>query len=82
MKSRGAVLAVILLIAFAYSFSATAQKKNVQVPLGSSNIQKPLEVKGQTRNISMMVTTQANKDKLNFVTSRKNFRSQILTTKY
>lgn len=72
---------VIFFLGVAYS-KPVAGRDGKATPLGSTDLQKPLEVKGQTRNVSMMVINQAEKDKLKFVTARRDFRDQILTTKY
>lgn len=82
MRRRIMPWLVILFLGVAYSIPALAGKSSAAAPLGSTDLQKPLEVKGQTRNVSMMVINQAEKDKLKFVTARKDFRDQILSTKY
>jgi len=50
--------------------------------MGGGDLQKPLEVKGQTRNISMMLVNQNNKNKVKFVSGRNNFREEVLQTNY
>jgi hypothetical protein len=44
--------------------------------------QKPLEVKGQTRNVSMMTVNQANKNQVKFVKPRKDYQREIIATAY
>ncbi len=73
---------VELIIWIGLIFSSIAVGAEKAQSLGSGDLQKPLEVKGQTRNITMMVVNQAEKEKLKFVTARKDFREQILNTKY
>jgi hypothetical protein len=84
--SRGTFWAIIILSAL-FSGSAFAEKP-LSVGggggggLGGGEMRKPLEVKGQTRTINMMMVMQAQKDKINFIGPRRNYRKQILTTAY
>ena len=43
-----------------------------------SGAQKPLEVKGQSRNLNMLLTLRNDKDKIKFVKVRDNYREEIL----
>ena len=49
---------------------------------GVSSVKKPLEVRGQSRNLSMMLVLKNSKDKIEFVNVRENFEKEILNTSY
>jgi 3-oxoacyl-ACP reductase-like protein len=44
--------------------------------------QEALEVRGQTRALSMMLVLRSKKDKVDFVKLRTNYRPEILGTEY
>ncbi len=48
----------------------------------NQTINKPLEVRGQTRNLSMILTVSSKKDKIKFIKMRVNYRDEILRTQY
>lgn len=49
---------------------------------GESEFKDPLKVKGQTRNLNMMLLLKSKEDKIKFIKVRKNFRKEILNTQY
>jgi hypothetical protein len=50
--------------------------------LESSGSGKATEVKGQIRNLSMMLVLKNQKDRIEFVRMRRDYRKEILDTKY
>jgi len=48
----------------------------------TANIEKPLEVRGQTRQLNMILTLGSKKDEINFIKLRENYEEEILTTEY
>jgi hypothetical protein len=78
-KNFWAMIAIYVLLGavFAYGGPATPAPS-----LGAAGMQKPLEVKGQTRNVSMMTVNQSNKNQLKFVKARKDYQREILATAY
>ena len=60
---------------------AAASSRGLASSLGGG-AGKPLEVRGQSRNLSMLQTTQAEKDQINFVKRRTSYRHEIKTTSY
>lgn len=78
MKAIITSLSLVILLGVA----GVAEAGSKGAALRGGEFQKPLEVKGQTRNISMMLVNQSSKNEVKFVTARKNFREQILSTKY
>ena len=51
-----------------------------RAPNGVSDSNKALEVKGQTRNLSMMLTLKNRGDNIDFVKPRQNYQSEIKNT--
>lgn len=49
---------------------------------GSTDFKDPLKVKGQTRNLNMMLLLKSKEDKIKFIKVRRNFRKEILNTQY
>ena len=49
---------------------------------GLASAKKPLEVRGQSRQLSMMLVLKNSKDKIEFVKVRENFEKEILNTSY
>lgn len=49
---------------------------------GTTTVDKPLDVKGQTRTLSMMLVLKSKKEKINFITVRRQYHDEILATKY
>ena len=47
-------------------------------PAADGDGRKPLEVKGQSRNLNMMLVLRNEKDKIKFVKMRENYREEIL----
>jgi hypothetical protein len=85
MKSQVAwLLAIASLLFFAQKgFAKTPQPKASLAAVSSgSGEAEPLQVKGQTRNVSMMNVSQNQKDNVKFVSARKNYKEQILSTQY
>jgi hypothetical protein len=41
----------------------------------------PIEVKGQSRNLNMLLVLRDERDKIRFVKIRKSYRDEILATK-
>jgi hypothetical protein len=41
-----------------------------------------LEIRGQTRTLSMMLVLQSRRDKIDFIKPRKDYRDRILQTEY
>jgi len=75
-----AIAFVLLLILSGNGFAKDAGSAGPS--LGGMGGQKVLEVKGQTRSLNMLQSTQAEKDQINFVKHRRNFRNEIKTTTY
>lgn len=67
-----------------YPTMTKAEKRRVPASLVSDGdgADKPIQVKGQNRNISMMLTLKSEKDKINFGDIRDNYNSEISTTSY
>lgn len=59
---------------------AQAEPSRGPAATGSTEVDKPLEVKGQTRTLSMRLILKNGKDRIQFVENRKDFRSEILST--
>ncbi len=49
---------------------------------GSHEVQKPLRVFGQSRNISMQLVLKSEKDKLKFANVRTDYRDKFSRVKY
>ena len=49
---------------------------------GLASVKKPLEVRGQSRQLSMMLVLKNSKDKIQFVKVRENFEREIMNTSY
>ena len=88
---------IVLLCAFVFSIAGAQQlnkqnsssKENKKVaaksfsdPYGEGLVKKPMEIKGQARNLSMLLTLKNNKDKIKFVEPRSDYRPEILKTNY
>lgn len=51
-----------------------------RIPSGVSDSQKALEVKGQARNLSMMLVLKNRSDNIDFVKPRQNYNDEIKNT--
>ena len=51
-------------------------------PSGVNDSDKVFEVRGQSRNLSMMLVLKNRKDNIDFVKARENFASEIKETSY
>jgi hypothetical protein len=71
-----AMIAVYMLLGAVLAYGETP------APAVSGGMQKPLEIKGQTRNVSMMSVNQANKNQVKFVKPRKDYNREIIATAY
>jgi hypothetical protein len=49
---------------------------------GSKEVDKPLQVKGQSRNLSMMLMLKGEKDKIKFGEVRENYRREVRDTSF
>jgi hypothetical protein len=49
---------------------------------GVKEVDKPLQVTGQSRNLSMMLTLKNEKDKVKFVEVRRSYRDQVPFTRF
>jgi hypothetical protein len=59
--------------------TAQTVKANLTTPSGEP---EAIQVKGQTRNVSLMNVSQNEKDSVKFVSARKNYKGEILSTQY
>ena len=66
-----------LLTGFLVGLSAEASVPSGDMG-GSGDLQKPLEVNGQSRNLNMMLVLRNDKDKIKFVKVRENYHDEIL----
>ena len=48
----------------------------------SKEVEKPLEINGQSRNLSMMMVLKGDQDSVDFVDIRKNYQQEIPKTMY
>lgn len=48
----------------------------------SKEIEKPLDISGQNRNLSMMMILKNDRDEINFVEVRTNFEDEVLKTTF
>lgn len=63
--------------------SAAAPKEMVaEVPGGPREVEKPLNINGQTRNLSMMMTLKNDKDQIQFLDIRRNYKNEVPKTNY
>jgi hypothetical protein len=49
---------------------------------GVAEAEKPLEVTGQSRNLSMVLVLKNDKDKIKFVEVRRNFKNEVKQTQF
>ena len=49
---------------------------------GNTEVDKPLKVVGQTRNVSMLLTFKNKKDKIEFPPIRENYKKEISRTRW
>jgi hypothetical protein len=49
---------------------------------GPKEIDRPLQVSGQTRSLNMLLTLKNANDEIGFVDKRKNFKDKIPSTRY
>lgn len=49
---------------------------------GVQEAEKPLEVTGQSRNLSMVLVLKNEKDKIKFVEVRRNFKNEVKQTQF
>jgi hypothetical protein len=49
---------------------------------GVQEVEKPLNVNGQTRNLSMMLTFSNEKEKIQFFDVRRNYQEEVPKTNY
>ena len=59
--------------------SEEPKEKVAEPPSGEP---ESLEIRGQTRTLSMMLVLQNKRDKIDFIKPRKNYRNEILRTEY
>ena len=75
---------IILLILVLSGLSGAARSESLST--SGDNLAKdfkdPLKVKGQTRALNMALILKGREDKIRFMKVRKDFRSEILSTKY
>jgi hypothetical protein len=75
------MLAIGLIIAFSQNLFANETKK-ANRSISSTNIEKPLQVRGQTRNLNMMLVVNNEKDRINFVQMRTEYKKEVSDTEY
>ena len=61
---------------------AKARARAPQRNPGSTTIEKPLKVTGQTRTLSMLLVLKNKKDKSDFIKVRQHYRNEILNTRF
>jgi hypothetical protein len=49
---------------------------------GVKEVEKPIQVTGQSRNLSMLLTLKNEKDKVKFVEVRRSYRDQVPYTRF
>ena len=69
---------------FALSTPVLAQGKSTAKvsSMGGAQVQKPLNVYGQSRSLNMMMVLKGKKDKLQGVNPRKDYSKEIRKTNY
>lgn len=60
--------------------AAPASRAPAAAAPSTTEVDKPLEVKGQTRTLSMRLILKNGKERIQFVEERKDFKSEIQTT--
>ena len=71
------IVVFVIAILTEYSVCYAAESKNKELKASASKqIDKPLQVNGQTRNLSMMLVLKSEKEKITFVDVRRNFKDK------
>ncbi len=47
-----------------------------------SGPERSIQIRGQTRGLSMMLVLKNGKDEINFIKPRKNYRTKVLSTQF
>lgn len=79
-KSTRSIAITALLLMMVYALPARAELGG-----GSSStksINDPLKVRGQTRNLNMMLVLKSKEDRIKFIKIRRDYRKEILATQY
>lgn len=69
------IVIVLCILLSSMLFAGKKQKKSAL-----ENPKKAIEIKGQTRNLNMMLILKSKKEKISFVRMRRNYRDEILAT--
>ena len=73
----------IIFIIFSINLhTLTAHAESKYENLGRKEINDPLKVRGQTRNLNMLLVLQSKEDKIKFIKIRKTFNEEIRATQY
>ncbi len=59
------------------SFSVWAQDGSGLSAVGAPSSDKPIEVRGQTRNLNMLLKLQNEREAIDFIKLRKNYKKEI-----
>jgi len=89
---EGSAILLLLSLGFGTAWAQSspaapaANPPAAQTPLigggGVREVEKPLNVNGQSRNLSMMMVLKTDRDDINFVDVRKNYKDEIPKTNY
>lgn len=85
MRNLYKILVFVVLLLLAFGRGALAKGPNratAGLQAGSHEVQKPLQVTGQSRNLSMMLVLKSEKDRVRFVEVRRSYRGEVLKTDY
>ena len=87
MKLRIITLLIIILSVSLMSKMADAGKRSKKkhfrrMKAGSHEVNKPLEVRGQSRTLKMMLVLKSKKEKIQFIKVSRNYRREILDMVY
>lgn len=79
------MLSTFLLGLFLTGTDAAMQSSSTsqQTPTSTSKeVEKPLDISGQNRNLQMMMVLKGDREEINFVDIRRNYEDQIPRTLY
>jgi hypothetical protein len=68
-------------------FASNGTTKKVETPqtiaeAGTREVDKPLQITGQTRTLNMLLSIRSKADPIGFVSARKDFRDRIPNTQF
>lgn len=79
-RPRARITLMRILFCWAIFFTATLYAEKIG---GSTQeFTKPLEVKGQSKNLNMALVLRSKNDRASFLKIRKDYRKEILSTQY